>query len=220
MSELDYKETIEEIEVILSELNSSLPSEVKIASIAKIPFKVLSWRETLLYRTTELANSALMLFKNKHYVSSAVLIRAQMETTGFIVWSYKKISKCLKDEELGDIDNFLMRGLFGGREEGRIINSHNVLTAIDNVCSEFEEFRELYDMLSEFAHPNYHGTHGSFAKLDENNFRIKLGFYINNPPWNYVLTAFLFSLMVFKDYYNNMADLIMPFKSLCELKLK
>ncbi len=219
MSENIQKEVLERIESIIFELNNSLPKEIRITSIAKIPFKILSWRETLLYRTVELSNCALNLYNNEKYISACILIRAQMETTGYIYWSHRKIQQCIDNQTIESIDDFLMKGLFGGKDKTKIIDSHNALTAINHINKDHPDFRDNYDMLSEYAHPNHYGTFGSFTELDIDNLRVKLGSYINDLPWGHVLFAFFESLVIFKDYYNRMAENIKPFIELSESQL-
>jgi hypothetical protein len=213
MIKIEIQDAKAKIHELLDEFNASLPKEVRISGVSKIPFKALSWRETLYYRNAELSNTAFELFNNNRYLPATILIRAQMETTGLLAWSHYKIHKCVEEKSLGDIDDFFMRGLFGGRESGRILEAHNVLTGIDKVG---REFRDAYDMLSEFAHPNCFGTHTCFSKLDTDNYRILLDFYFDDLNWEPILSTFLLSLHIFRDIYNYMADDIYRFYDICE----
>lgn len=214
---------IEEIKHLIAEIKNSLPTGFDISSIslrAKIPFKALSWREALLYRVSELATTALELYQTRRYVSACILTRALMETTGMLFWMHKKILKVIATKDLQDIDDFLMRGLLGDKEIDSRLDALNALSAVDHVDKEFNNFRQMYDGLSEYAHPNWPGTSGSFGRDDVENMRVEFGFYINDLPWSFLLSPLLKSLIIFRDRYNKLADIFTEFTLLCEKNLE
>lgn len=217
---MDDNDFIREITISVQRLEASLPTVVPMTSAAKIPHKVLSWRESLFYRSTELSRAALNLYNEKRYTSSVLLIRGQMETTAFMFWLLRRVHICVKTNSVGDIDDFLMRGLFGGRDPDSPKLAINVLTAIDHLDKKVSGFRSDYDWLSEFAHPNSFGTHGSYAKIDEENLRVHFGWDINEQGGSHALSPFYTSLQLFIGYYDKIADYMEDFQKLCEEDLR
>lgn len=213
---MDENITLKEISILVLGFETALPRAVPITSKAKIPHKVLCWREALYYRTTELARGALDLYNSKRYTSSILLIRGLMETTAFVYWLLRRIRISIETRSVGDIDDFLMRGLLGGREPEASLKAYNVLSAIDHLDKEVSGFRSDYDWLSEFAHPNSFGTHGSYAQVDQEKLTVNFGWYLNNLGGVHALPTFHNSLNLFIDYYDEITDHYEEFKKLCE----
>ena len=77
---------------VLAELKASLPAKVEAAKTsqkAKLPFFTTCLRECLLFRTTELGESACKTIKAGELVSGAVLVRALLEAVGLLFCSIK-----------------------------------------------------------------------------------------------------------------------------------
>src|SRR5437763_472139 len=73
----------------------------------------------------------------------------------------------LKAGIVGDIDDFLMKLSLGSRADNGIMpQAISVLTFVDRVEKDCEGFRQQYDRLSEFAHPNRAGTALLYSKPD------------------------------------------------------
>ena len=140
---------IEEAESLAAALRESLPSGYDIASISKIPFKIISLREALLFRMSELSDATLKLYLNKHFVASCILARAAMETTAILFWLHSRILKVISEQSVGDIDDWLMRGILGDREKTIIglRDALSVISAIDKVDAVYPGFRNGYNFL-------------------------------------------------------------------------
>jgi hypothetical protein len=134
-------------------ISQSLPRTVDPASIslrAKIPFKAVCVREVLIHRVSELGEVACDLIESGRIVAAIILVRALMESVALLYWLNKKLHAVVEAKATGDINDFLDRAMVGTRNAGTPLKAINVLSAIDEVTKEFNEFRLMYDDLSEF----------------------------------------------------------------------
>lgn len=133
-----------------------------------------------------------------------------------LYWLYRRIEQVVQSNDLGDIDAFLMRAMFGWRDVAMPAQAFNVLTAIDQMGKEFPSYRDLYDSLSEFIHPNWSGVHGAYAKTDKENFSENLGPEFTELPLPIGLIPLRASLEAFKFYYDKLSAMFPPFIKICD----
>ena len=152
--------------------NVADPAAVSIES--KIPFKVLSIRELMLWRISDISDSAHELYKNEEIVSAIILTRSVMESVSVLFVLLEKLEKALEEDSIERLDDDVMRLLLGGRLEDSYFQSFNIITLIDKLDKWSNGFRKAYDELSEFAHPNWSGCLGSYGKIDEEKFLLEL----------------------------------------------
>jgi hypothetical protein len=123
---------------------------------------------------------------------------------------------------LGDIDNQLMRLLCGSRTDPAMPEAVNVLNFIDKVEKGVEGFRLQYDMLSEYAHPNWAGTALLYSKPDMERRQTDLGSSLRLSE-NVKLCGVInlrVALMLFENVYTMIADSVPAFIELCERSLR
>ena len=204
---------------LVKEFKLKLPKKVYAADLSvksKIPFKAVPLREVLLYRVTELAEVACMLYEQNTIVSAFIMTRCVMETVAMLYWLYSRIDQVVQSNDLGDLDAFLMRAMFGWRDGSMPAKAFNVLTAIDQMDKEFPSYRALYDSLSEFIHPNWSGVHGAYAKTDKENFSEDLGPEVTELPLPIGLIPLRASLEAFKFYYDKLSAMFPSFIKICD----
>jgi len=109
-----------------------------------------------------------------------LLTRAAVEPTAALWYLCNKISSALKAGNLGDVDDYLMRLSLGSRIWEESPDPINVLTFVDCVNKTVEGFRQQYDSLSEYSHPNYSGTTGLYSKNDTENIVTDFGANVRN----------------------------------------
>jgi hypothetical protein len=214
---------IAEIDERLASFTHNLPRELDPIALSrsKLPFKAMGYRETLIWRVTELAQGAVDNYKQGRVVAATLLTRGVMETTAALWYLRYKIKGALAAQALGDIDNHLMRLSLGTRNWEETPDAINVLNFVDSVEKELKGFRMQYDSLSEVAHPNYSGTTGLFSKIDHKNVFVHLG--PNERYAKNLVTAGTGSLsatlLIFEHCYNALADELPEFVKLCEAAL-
>ena len=201
------------------QLSSNLPKKIKAASLShysKLPFKAFSLREVLIHRITELSEVAVELFESEKLVSAIIMTRAVYETTSVLYWLYKRLKQVCATKELGNIDEFFMKSLFGSKNEERLPESYNILTAINHTDKDFQGYRNAYNSLSEFAHPNWSGLFGAYSKLNQEKIILELGKEVGNIPLSVALPLLLGALTLFIDYYNEMETYLLQFNEICD----
>ena len=127
---------------------------------------------------------------------------------------------------MGDIDFFLNTICVGGRSsstpmapDGSKIEAFNILTAIDQLTKELKEYRDNYEFLCDFAHPNCPGALMSYGRFDTKN---NVFYFSNDAPYKkldkpegYGLIAISFSLMTFTLYYKEYEKIMLAFADIC-----
>ena len=189
---------------------NSLVERVDAASMtrkSKIPFKIFSLKELLMHRMTALAESALELYESNRRVPSYLIVRATQETAAAVYNLRQKCSVYLDDKDLDALDDYLMKGLAGGRDVTARVAAINVMTLVDKVDREYPGYREMYDLLCEYAHPNFYGVLDAFGKVNAEQLWVELGDEIQKPPPAFGLAPLLGALSIFEESYNEVANL-------------
>jgi hypothetical protein len=171
----DNSLTWTELEEKLRHLNDHLPkiiSRKEVSDISKSALKAHLIHASLLYRYHDLAKNSARLSREGSIIPALILARAAFETAALLYYTHTKIKTAVKDRDVSEIDNILMRIMFGERQQqitGETnISAINILTVIDLLDKEMEKLgvqgiRGLYDGLCEFAHPNFCGAFGAYA---------------------------------------------------------
>ena len=211
-----------EIRERISLLESNLPRQVDalaVSQISKLPFKALAYREALIWRMTELSGVAFRSFESDKLVSAILLTRAAVETSAALWYLCDKVGDAVQSGAVADIDDYLMKLMMGSKTNPDTVpKAINVLTFVDRVDKEIEGLRHQYDMLSEFAHPNWAGTTLLYSKSDPSNFRTTFGANIRaaDGTKNAGLLNLSVALMIFERSYTRVSDCLPDFITLCE----
>jgi hypothetical protein len=214
------KASIELATELAERIKSSLPQEIDIAALgtpSKLPFKVISLRELLLYRIAELSGAAVDLYKSSKVVPAIVLTRGTLETTSMLFALDAIVRSALKGGDVSSTDETLMKMLLGGRSELAPERAINILTHIDKMNEKYEGLRWWYDELSEYAHPNYPGLMGSYGVVDEEEFMVYLGANQDTKETSrhFGVAALCSCLEVTIFIYNQMVKPLEAFRLLC-----
>jgi hypothetical protein len=170
-----------ELERKLKCLNNRLPkiiSRKNVSDISKTALKAHLIHASLLYRYHDLAKNSASLSKERAIIPALILARAAFETAALLFYTHTKIDTVVKNRDMSEIDDILMRIMFGERQQqiagDTDISAINILTVVDLLDKEMEKFgvqgiRGLYDSLCEFAHPNFSGAFGAYADAAKDN---------------------------------------------------
>jgi hypothetical protein len=115
-----------------------------------------------------------------------------------------------------------MRALMGGKSSkwahSEEFEALNVLTIIDQLTKKMPKLRAMYDLLSEYAHPNYSGMMGVYQRVAD-----QVSTFVDHPAADHVglLNAAVgmagFALMLIDDAVTRCQnDLLPAFVQLCE----
>ena len=214
---------LEKVEIF----KSCLPNRVDPASIshkAKIPFNVMTYRESLLHRMTELSESATELYSTPNRaVSAIVLSRAAQETFALLYVLHLNVTNVVKTNRLDGFHDYLMTNTFGYRTKADddLPTMPNILGAIDKVDKELGgHFRWSYEILSEYCHPNCAGVHSSYVKIDRENIWADIGSTHTIESIEPIIGMLLASLELFEHYYNEISSIMKVFIEICENDIK
>ncbi len=202
---------IQEARRLADVIAASLPKEIQISALtldSKIPFKALSFRELLIHRVSSLASSAIDLFERDQIIPAVILTRSILETVALAYALHEHLTIFLNDKNKSELDSFLMRCLFGFKDDPQFPKSVDVLTFIDAVDKSIPRFRKMYDILSEYASPNYSGMLASFGKIDKEKFELKLGPQNMKNINKIGVSALSIALTIFTHYYDDSSELI------------
>lgn len=130
----------------------------------------------ILNRTYELTDSAIWAIDEKRPLTSAQMLRALIETLGYIYYWKDKFAKASDGNELKEL---ILQALMGSRKENDNFQQINILTAIDKASLRFDRLRRNYDDISEVVHPNAasHFYIGKAVNDEEMLAEFKLPFY-------------------------------------------
>ncbi|MCE8537669.1 hypothetical protein KBY27_09385 [Ruegeria pomeroyi] len=187
----------------------------------KVAFKLLAYREALSWRAVELGEAAESSIQSGNYLSGVVLTRSLLECAAAYHFLCKKLRKCIDADSVEELDEAAMKLLLGSRWDDWEFGPTNILTMIDGANKECPGIRENYDLLSEYAHPNYSGVARIFSEPgDALGFRF--GRYVRGRGLM-ALTAtnsLTAALMLFEHYYNSSAELFPKIVQLCHRDLE
>jgi len=175
--------TIDEAMVGLAEWKNNRKDVVESLSksIAYKPtFEAGYLSEAILYRFIELAESTYELYKSNFLIGAVVTARSAHETLAVLWYLNIKLEHLVNTKNIDHFTETMKRLLMGWTKDEQFPERVNVLTMVDSVDKSLQlGFRRNYDMLSEYAHPNYSGTFGAYAKY-EDHFKVSFGCYPRN----------------------------------------
>lgn len=212
------EEILAQAQRVVAQIHAALPRRVDpvtISLIAKIPFKALLVRELLIHRIDELGIVACDLFEKRTPVSAFIITRALLETAASMYCLHRRVSEVIQTAQIGAVDEFLMKTLSGWKDPGAQIQAVNVLTLVDRVNRDLPHFRQAYDALSEFAHPNWSGVEGAYGEVDFQKLWVDLG-HSNRVPTRTGLCALVGGLELFFHFYTGMLSHMSEFTRICE----
>jgi cation transport regulator ChaC len=213
-----------EIRERLEMIESSLPRRVDamVSPDSKLPFNALLYREAVIWRMAELSRGAFENFEKDKLAIALLLTRAAVETSAGLWFLNAKLEAAVRADATGDIDDYLIKLGMGSRTDSNMPEALNVLKFIDRVEKDVEGFRHQYDILSEFAHPNWAGTALLYSKPDPPNLWTDFGANIRglDSPKQIGVVNLSVALMFFERSYNRIGDVMPAFTALCERSLK
>jgi hypothetical protein len=107
---------VNEIRESLAMLESNLPRQIDgfaLSQKSKLPWKVLLYREALIWRIVELGRIALESFLSERIVSGVVLTRSAVEASAALWYLSAKVDAVVDSKTVGDVDEYLMKLAMG-----------------------------------------------------------------------------------------------------------
>lgn len=166
-----------------------------------------------IHRVYDLAVQSTLTWNNGIPVVSFILTRAIYENTAYMYDISKQIQMYYEKDDHIEMHKLILNRLVGARLGPNIRQIKNVLSAINTVAKEIPDFKEFYEFISDFCHPNYSGMHGIYGKLDKENVRFFVGkeYGYTEQAFSFIITGLNTGLEIFytsaKNLIDNMAEL-------------
>jgi len=142
----------------------------------KPTFEADYYREIALHRLIELIESAYSLYKADLLVGSIVVARAAQETLAIIWFVNEKLERLVETKDISQFASTMKRLILGWSKDPEFPEKMNILTCIKSVDKKLDgKFLRHYEMLSEYAHPNYSGTMGAYGRPDHVSLEVEIG---------------------------------------------
>jgi hypothetical protein len=234
VSESDKPQTnapsMREIAETLAVLESNLPQQVDgfaLSQKSKMPWKVLLYREALIWRVVELSKRAFESFASDQLVSGIVLTRAVLEVSAALWFLCAKVEAVVDTGTVGDVDEYLMKLAMGNATGWPEDSAPGVVTMprpvkvhkmLEQTEKDIEGFSRQYGVLSEYAHPNWAGTVLLYSDTNKQTAITDFGQYRRNAePTKAIGTVNLSAaLKMFQSRYNRISKLLRAFIGVCE----
>jgi len=198
-------------------VSAVVPSSNPIAP--KVIWMVQSFIQLTIHRAVDLFEALSVSWESSKPSVAFVLARAIIENAATIFDLQDQIENHIKLGEFTKIHEAVHVRLMGGLDKESPILVPNILNAIDKADKKYKTFREHYEIMSEFAHPNYSGMHGLYGKIDQERltFHIKGENGINDITLSFLLYSLSVSLFVIRDSIHNLESLYPAFWYLSDL---
>ena len=160
---------------------------IDVSPVAKIPHKTRDLFQIGLRRNIELSMGFIHSFNAGLFIPLFVLSRASIETACLVWDCWRQLDQIVAGRDkasLDTFDQFLDNAILGAKSKTWSVLAErypapNVLTIIDHlVKAGYSGLRECYDLLCEYAHPNYHGMHGVYCVIDDVAYETR---YVDRP---------------------------------------
>lgn len=181
----------------------------------KAPFRCWLLREVALWRVTDLLTQSKLLHQQGHSLGARILLRSGLETLAALIHLNQLIQQVLDgklDFHLFDQKTSVL--LLGSRDGSTNHKSLNIVTILNKCEKRYPGFKNLYDNLSESAHPNYEGMMVGYSKFDHDEYETHF-----SNRWAQLygashLGSMELCMMVFHHEYNDMwTDLMDKFEN-------
>ena len=211
---------IEDARAILISWKEQLKDKVQPPSnylAYKPAFELEYFTEAVIRRFMELAEATFILLDANKYLGSIVTVRSIQETTAVIWYLNEKCLYALAHNDLTQYTETMTRLMLGWKDDEGFPNAINVLNLIDKVDKQLSGYRKHYDKLSEFVHPNWHGTMGLFAKTGGKELKVEFGGYIRgkNELIELIETTLITSIGLVALVKNQNGDMINKLIDMC-----
>lgn len=207
------KQTMDAIRQRVASWAASLPAEVDagllftrcpIAHKWKATFRIVLVREASLWRMADLGSAFVGLVDSGKFLSARIILRSACETSALLAYLNKKLS----DVVTGKIDfeafNEVTKQLLLGGKNDDYYSPVNVMTALTHFAKDHPTILDIYNRLSEDAHPNAAGMIYGFSTSEPEVFltRFSNRFSATDPIKRHTIASADLIFLIFEQQYN------------------
>lgn len=225
---VSLSDLLEQARAEVGHLTANLPTAVDPRAFlpwttSKAPFIAMCLREAQTLRAEEFARAACDMFERDDVVVGVSNTRAVAESFATVWCLMRRIEGIIKDNAApSEIYDELRQLFLGSKTNEDLPTARNVLGMLDKADKDFPGIRRSYDLMSEFAHPNYDGAAGVFGRRDGDTMVWHCGKGLRDTayPKELGLKSLIASIGALKHAYNRIGDKIEAFSLVCERSLK
>lgn len=142
----------------------------------KAPFRSLVLRETAFWRVHDLLVQSSTLQKMRMTLGSRILLRSAIETTAILIYLNHLTRRVLDGtENFHDFSDKTSRLLLGSKNRSTELEAVNLLTVLKHAEKRYPGITEIFEDLSETAHPNYEGMGFGYSRVDHEQYVSNFG---------------------------------------------
>lgn len=140
----------------------------------KAPFRSLSLRESISWRTHDLLRQSVVLYDSSHILGARILLRSAVETLAVLVYLNQMTRRVLDGKlDFHDFSDKTSTLLLGSRDSSTPYTSMNIITILKKCDSRYPGIEKMYGKLSESVHPNYEGIALGYSDVDAENHVVR-----------------------------------------------
>ncbi len=168
------------VEQALADWKNSLPAMIELGGLYsrnptaqkwKAPFRSLVLRESVFWRLQDLLTQSYALHQIGHELGARILLRSAFETVATLVYlnqlTASVLDGTLNFHAFSEKTSVL---LLGSRNGATRHTARSILTVLEKCDKRYPGLKNLYDDLSESAHPNFEGTCMGYSTVDHDNY--------------------------------------------------
>jgi hypothetical protein len=136
----------------------------------KAPFRSFVLRESVFWRLQDLLTQSNALHQFGHALGARILLRSGFETVATLIY-LNQLTASVLDGKL-DFHAFSEKTsvlLLGSRNRTTKHTAQSILTVLEKCDKRYPGLKNLYDDLSESAHPNFEGICMGYSTVDHDN---------------------------------------------------
>ncbi|MDB5976952.1 MAG: hypothetical protein JWR07_3712 [Nevskia sp.] len=133
----------------------------------KSGYRALVLRETLFWRMHDTLKQVMLLAEHHHGLGAQILLRSAIECLALMTYSNQRLA-ALVEGKLGFFDYLDVNSklLLGSKDKSTKHEAVNILTVLQKVDQRYQGILPFYNMISETAHPNFHGVCSGYSQVD------------------------------------------------------
>lgn len=207
-----YAEDIDDVNSIIERLSSR--RLYRVDPVGRPPTPKVVWNlqcyvQLALHRVVDLSTETSNAWNSKKPVVAIILVRAVIENCAYLYDIASKLRMNIQNNDFQSIHDLIINRMMGSRTIKGLQESVNVMTVIDKVDKTIAGFRDHYEFLCDFCHPNYSGMHGLYGKINkkEKYFDINRDFGMTEQVFTFLLTGILPGLQIFEESMNQIEEM-------------
>jgi hypothetical protein len=183
----------------------------------KIVWKFQTYEQFCIHRVADFVETIFDSWTRRKPAISFILQRAILEHAAVLYDTAEKLGKLISEKNFSEIDQLALRTIFSNRiDKDSPFQSTNIMTVIDRVTKTITHTRKVYDIYSEYVHPNRDALLSLYGEIqpDEITCKIRSDLRFEESTISIAFTGLFANLDLFTLAVNNLNSLYGPLAEL------